>query len=236
VKNQYVGDVSDYLKYALLRALAGPAERLVVAWMLTLDDERTDGRRLSYLDQPQRYRRLDPVLFDMLNTVVAANTRSVRAVEDAGLLAGSAYVRRILTDDLPGRDEYFNEVWGATSGRTLLFFDPDNGMAVPSVRKGARNSSKYLYWDELKKAYGEGVSLIVYQHFPRRPRHLFLRELAARVHEVTGTTRVLSISTPHVAFIVVPQTDHAPALEERLGGFSGHASPFTTTVASIRTA
>jgi hypothetical protein len=58
VKDQYVGDVDDYLKYALSRALTNRSERLVVVWMLTPSDERTDGRRLSYLGQPQRYRRL----------------------------------------------------------------------------------------------------------------------------------------------------------------------------------
>jgi hypothetical protein len=235
MKDQYVGDVNDYLKYALLRALTGQAERLVVAWMLTPSDERTDGRRLSYLHQGHRYRRLDPTLFDALNSLVTADARSVRAVEDAGLLADSAYVKGALTDDRFRRDRYFEDVWAATSGRTLLFFDPDNGMAVRSVRKGARNSSKYLYWDELQKAYREGVSLIVYQHFPRRPRHLFLRELAGRVHEVTDSARVLALSTPHVAFIVVPQTDRARGLQERLENFSQHAAPFGTSIASIRT-
>jgi hypothetical protein len=159
--------------------------------------------------------------------------RSVRAVEDAGLLADSTYVRDVLADDLFLRDQYFGRVWAATSGRTLAFFDPDNGMAVASVRKGARNSSKYLYWDELRDAYRKGLSLIVYQHFPRRPRDLFLRELAARVHDVTGSTRVLALSTPHVAFILVPHTHHAAEFERRLDDFSRHASPFTTSALSI---
>jgi hypothetical protein len=234
VKDQYVGDVNDYLKYALLRALAAPDDQLVVAWMLTASDERTDGRRLAYLAQPERYRRLDPPLFEALNGVVAAATREVSAIENAGLLAGSAYVHGILPDDLLRRSQYFDRVWAATSGRTLLFFDPDNGMAVPSIRKGARNSSKYLFWDELQQAYSQGVSLIVYQHFPRRPRQQFLRELAGRVHDVTDAVRVLALSTPHVAFIVVPQAGRVPVLERRLAEFSRHASPYTTNVTSIR--
>jgi hypothetical protein len=36
VKHQYVGDINDYRKYALLRALsAGGANRIGVCWMLT---------------------------------------------------------------------------------------------------------------------------------------------------------------------------------------------------------
>lgn len=39
VKHQYVGDINDYRKYALLRALsAGGANRIGVCWMLTPDD------------------------------------------------------------------------------------------------------------------------------------------------------------------------------------------------------
>ncbi len=37
MKHQYVGDINDYRKYALLRALsAGGANRIGVCWMLTL--------------------------------------------------------------------------------------------------------------------------------------------------------------------------------------------------------
>ena len=36
MKHQYVGDINDYRKYALLRALsAGGANRIGVCWMLT---------------------------------------------------------------------------------------------------------------------------------------------------------------------------------------------------------
>jgi hypothetical protein len=234
VKDQYVGDVNDYLKYALLRALTGPTDRLGVAWMLTPSDERTDGERLGYLSQPHRYRQLDPVLFDALNALVVAGARAVDAIEHAELLTDCLYVRGVLPDDLLLRTRYFDRVWASTTDLTLLFFDPDNGLAVPSVRKGARNSSKDLYWDELQQAYKRGVSLIVYQHFPRRPRQTFLSELAERIHEATDSARVLSFSTAHVTFVVVPQPNHASRLEERLNDFSQHASPFVTTTTSLR--
>jgi hypothetical protein len=34
---------------------------------------------------------------------------------------------------------------GALDGSELIFFDPDNGLEVPSVAIGAKNSPKYLY-------------------------------------------------------------------------------------------
>lgn len=35
----------------------------------------------------------------------------------------------------------------------LLFFDPDNGIEVMSNPKGCKNSSKYIYWDDLQSAW-----------------------------------------------------------------------------------
>ena len=48
MKHQYVGDISDYRKYVLLRALsAGGANRIGVCWMLTPDDGGADGAKLD---------------------------------------------------------------------------------------------------------------------------------------------------------------------------------------------
>jgi hypothetical protein len=64
VKDQYFGDVNDYRKYGLLRAiLAGANVRLGVCWMLTAPDSRTDGRHVAYLDNPTKFRRFDHELF-----------------------------------------------------------------------------------------------------------------------------------------------------------------------------
>jgi hypothetical protein len=55
LKDQYLGDVSDFQKYALLRRIARPASlKLGVCWMLTESDGRSDGRHLDYLDHPAR--------------------------------------------------------------------------------------------------------------------------------------------------------------------------------------
>ena len=44
MKNQHFGDISDYRKYGLLRALQSSGDgRLLVAWMLTPDDGSRDG-------------------------------------------------------------------------------------------------------------------------------------------------------------------------------------------------
>lgn len=53
MKDQYFGDINDYRKYWLIRVLqAETGLRVLVTWMLTLDDGRRDGELRAYLDQP----------------------------------------------------------------------------------------------------------------------------------------------------------------------------------------
>jgi len=56
VKDQYFGDVNNYRKYGLLRALA-TAGSIGVCWLLTPDDGGNDGRPRRYLDEPSKWRR-----------------------------------------------------------------------------------------------------------------------------------------------------------------------------------
>jgi hypothetical protein len=71
LKDQYFGDVNDFRKYGLLRALtASEGLRLGVCWMLTEPDCRTDGKFLGYLGKPKEYRHRDPELFEWLNQVI----------------------------------------------------------------------------------------------------------------------------------------------------------------------
>jgi hypothetical protein len=85
MKNQYFGDINDYRKYALLRTLCDCDTHLSVCWMLTPDDSRPDGKKTKYLDQPRRWRQLDPDLFDSLRKAVPDNRR-VAWAEEMGIL------------------------------------------------------------------------------------------------------------------------------------------------------
>jgi hypothetical protein len=233
MKDQYVGDVNDFLKYSLLRGLV-QNDGLAVVWMLTSSDLSSDGRRLKYLDQPTLFRRVDPELYDALRQIVRSERREVGAVESASVLPPTTrFVSPILADDVTGRAAYFEQVWRQVSDRPFVFFDPDNGLETASTPKGRRRSSKYLYWDELARAYALGRSLIIYQHFNREPRGVFLPRLAARIHELTGCHEVFGVSTPHVAFLAIPQRELSEQTRLRLTNFCARATPFATVGALL---
>jgi hypothetical protein len=214
MKNQYVGDVNDYVKYSVLRGLMRGELPLVVCWMLTEPDGRGDGRLTAYLSQPHIYRRYEPPLFDGLRELVERRRRTVGAVEESGLLDGAQFHSPTPTDNAAERQRYFDALWRASRPGSLLFFDPDNGFEVPSVLKGRRNSARYLFWDEASESYRRGHSLLVYQHFPRVQRPYYVKGLLERVAAVTGVAGPFSVFTRRVAYVFVPQ----PAAHEWLYG------------------
>jgi hypothetical protein len=82
MKEQYVGDVNDYRKYALLRhfAIEGGV-RVGVCWMLTPPDT---GNLQNYLLEPQRWRDYDQDLFDRLTRILGRQLPNrLRAIESA---------------------------------------------------------------------------------------------------------------------------------------------------------
>ncbi|MGH2749288.1 MAG: hypothetical protein ACRDK3_00165 [Actinomycetota bacterium] len=202
MKNQYFGDINDYVKYGLLRVFSA-THRVAVCWMLTGDDGGTDGRLIGYLGERDRYRSLDPPLFDALCEAIACRTRDVGVVVRESLIPRATYHADLLTDHGPARDVYFHTLWERATSHDLIFFDPDNGLEVASVPKGKRNSAKFLYLDELNQTYERGFSVVVYQHFPRVPRTLFLERTRERIQSMIPEATIDVLQTARVAFVIV---------------------------------
>lgn len=178
MKHQYFGDVNDYRKYGLLRCIQRESGlRFAVCWMLTPDDGRTDGRFISYLGEPVKWRQHDPELFDLLAEGVPSG-RSLRHVEEKQILQGSILIDRTVPDDRRLRDTYLRDVFRTFGDSAVVFFDPDNGIEILSCPPGRKDSSKYLAWSELITTYHNGRSVLIYQHFPRRGRNEYMLEIA----------------------------------------------------------
>jgi hypothetical protein len=227
VKNQYFGDINDYRKYGLLRALTNHGEiRSAVCWMLTPDDGRGDGGRIGYLFQPAKWRGLDPVLFDHLEeAVLHRDLRNVAVIENSEILPSCVFLSDLVPDDEEGRRAYFQRLTGLARGCDLIFFDPDNGIEVESKRYGRRGSSKYLYWDEIESFWNAGHSLLIYQHFPHVKRAPFIQDKAGALTDRTRAPEVTSFRTSHVVFFLVPQKERRDFFRERSAEVAGRWDP-----------
>ena len=205
MKDQYVGDINDYRKYTLLRALSsGGANRIGVCWMLTPSDGGMDGGKLAYLQQPERHRHVDPELFDILaHASSAPERRRLATIEDSGTLPGAFYQNELLPDELASRHAFMGRCAYAFRDVDLIFFDPDNGLEVSSLPKGRRNSSKYLYLDEVAAFYASEKSMLIYQHFPRVERSLFLARCAERLRVAAPGASLWAFTTAHVVFLLL---------------------------------
>ena len=93
LKNQYFGDINDYRKYGLIRALQAEARlKVLVAWMLTPNDDRRDGELRSYLCEPDRWQRFDPELYcGLRNLLKTGVTPRVGLIEESSLLGTADY-------------------------------------------------------------------------------------------------------------------------------------------------
>lgn len=209
MKDQYVGDINDYLKYSLLRALdQESAGSQLVCWMLTADDGGADGRKISYLKDPARYRAVDPDLFDSLARIVASGTRTTTAVETNGMLSSSTFFRTRLEDGASQRSMFFSELWSQAQGHQIVFFDPDNGLSVDSVPVGRAGSRRYLYCSELAPLMDLDGAAVIYQHFPRVQRFEYVTSQLDRLASALPGFQTIAIHSSHVAFLAVAPPHH----------------------------
>lgn len=218
MKEQYFGDENDYRKYALLRVLARAGGlRIGVCWMLTPPDGRADGNKNGYLKDPGRWRHPDPQLFDFLHTVLhEGGAEKLQTIEHSNLLAGATFVNAIVPDAVLPRMRYFDDARNSLRSAQLVFFDPDNGIEVPSKPKGRKDSSKFVFLDEIAATYAAGHSVLIYQHFTRRKRAEFISEKCALLKQICVGSRAWALATPHAVFLLVGQPGHCAAIETAL--------------------
>lgn len=227
MKNQYFGDINDYRKYGLLRALQTSGQTsLLVAWMLTPDDGGRDGAFRSYLQQPEKWKRFDPGLYDgLVRLVQSSSAPAVSLIESSSLLPRTSYYSEVVPGSREGRHHWREGLLHTARGADLVFLDPDNGIEVPSVPIGRKRSSKYVAWNEIEGIWNAGCSLLIYQHFCRECRDAFVRRKASELSQRTGSPFVVSCRSSHVLFLLVAQERHKTALhdgvarlDERWGG------------------
>ena len=173
MQNRYVGDIGDYLKLGILRALS-PGYRLGVAWWLFPDEAHNgDGRHIGYLNHPEQWRHFDPDLFDILVDVVSSGQRNLRALEASDILPGAIFAARSshpMGRSLSGagRHEWFVRMKDSLTEADLLFVDPDNGLEPAGYSHGSAKAGKSVLLSELHELARPGRCLIVYHHHSRR--------------------------------------------------------------------
>lgn len=236
MQDRYAGDVGDFGKYGLLRALTSGSDgdlplRLGVVWYLTNPEANNDGRHISYLSQEKRYRSCDPALFDLLQRLVRMGSRNVRTVREWGLLPPRTVFIEELVQLRKRRDEWCAAASRATVNADLVFLDPDNGLQVDSIGRGRSTAPKYAFYSELLPYLQRGQSLIVYHHLGQRTRTA-KAEIEARLDELTNWSGLTPFALRFQggtarAYFVIPAVTEQTRLRQRAVAFlsRGWAAP-----------
>ena len=213
MKNQYFGDVNDYMKYGLLRSIIRVTKfRVLVAWMLTPDDGSPDGNLTSYLEKPVEWRHHDSELFDEMVAIFSnpgrKPERRVDLIENTHLLKGAEYFENCVPDSPSSRDKWFESLSERMRGSELVFLDPDNGLEIESKPYGRKESSKYVFWKEVEESWSSGKSLLIYQHFPRVDHLSFVRRKLSCMKRKLPSAHVAAFSTSRVVYLMALRPEH----------------------------
>jgi hypothetical protein len=241
MQDRYAGDVGDFMKLGLLRALASQTGlELGVNWYLAPEESHNaDGKHVAYLEasHPQHaaLRRSDADLLDRLAAVVAGE-RSVAALEASGALpAGSITFSRRLGDGAFDRPGWHSEALQRLAPAEVVFADPDNG--IRAKRRGSKGS-KFAFLDELADYADRGQSLVVYHHADRSAGGV-PAQVGRRLAELREATRaeptgaVIARRGSTRFFFVVPAEHHRAALSNAVQAYAERWRPHAEFAAYV---
>ena len=232
MQNRYAGDIGDYGKLGLLRALHTEGLSVGVNWYLVPDENHNkDGRYVQYLSN-ETYRYCDEPLWLTLKHIVESEQRTVASLENGNILQAAFFSKPLAFQGKPRpereqvRKRWHGEALTCLADADIVFVDPDNGLMVPSAA-GTPKANKYVLVQELADYYAQGASVVYYQHKARK-RDVFYIEQHQRLLECDdfgGATgfglKFLPTSQRYYFFIL--QHRHRPIVQNCVENMSGNA-------------
>jgi hypothetical protein len=192
MRDQYAGDVSDVIKFGLLRALAGDDKRLGIAWYYVPGhDGKPNGRHIEWR-QELAWSKLDQELYQGLATLPQ---RSVAALEKAPIWPPNTIFYRDPVPKADGRLDWGLQKRNVLTGCDLIFLDPDNG--------AGGNGHQHASFPEIR-ALRMPECAIVFITFPGRSatHDVLVRRLHERLKYEADVKKITTLRTS----ISVPST------------------------------
>lgn len=252
MQNSYFGDIGDYGKYGLLRFLSGitsndkyPKLSLGFMWYMVPDGgANTDGKFISYLNQPQTFSSYDPELFDFLReTVLVKNDRNVKALELSDLMPNSLYYDDQLVfppepavteqrrnHNIKIRQEWFNAGFSKLKDCDVLFLDPDTGLEVKSRKPHTKKGPKYVSREELRQVLQNNLNqtVVLYQHIARIKGQDADQQIESKIQLINelGAEIVYAVTFSNYSkrvYFIIPSHKHYQLIERRMKNFNFHS-------------
>lgn len=187
MRDDFVGNIGDYGKYGLMRALTGvypPQESrlsLGIIWYRT-DRRRSRSGNFDYLGQEDKYEDCDRDLFAAMREI-DDNSRRLESIEASQILGRDS---RFFYDPVPQekseRDHWFASALSHVQTQDMILLDPDTGLKAT----GGFPSRKEASIDELRRVIDAGKVAVVYHHHEGFPMQHRSRRFAEKVRGELG--------------------------------------------------
>ena len=226
MQDRYAGDIGDYGKIGLLRAIQRTGLSIGINWYKTeptKQEYHQDGR---FRQEDGKYRippqlaECDPELAGILLDISAKESRSIKDIQKARLIPNAEYYDKEIS--IEQRGKWHGMALKKLANANVVFLDPDNGMLVKSVRKNAEQSVKYTFYEEVEDYVGRGQSVIVYNHRSRKKAETYFREICDRFREMEAIQdkAINAITFPRYTvrdyFIISANDKHGLKIQEAL--------------------
>ncbi len=157
-----------------------------------------------------------------MRRIIKSRKRNVDRIRRLKVLPTAKYAfgqNCYIPQDKISREIYFLSALQELAECKLIFFDPDTGLQTDSKPCGRKGSEKYLYYSEVKRAFDEGHSLLIYQHFPRIPRKDYVKFRVKELGLVTKASVIFCFSTKFVCFFLISQKRDAKFFKKQAKNF-----------------
>jgi hypothetical protein len=236
MQNRYAGDIGDFGKFGLLRAIF-PDRQLGIIWYLVPDESHNkNGKHIDYLKKAE-FRACDPELFDKLDGLVRTDYRSVKYLQQLILFRNIVFFSDILSYEgasanseagrhqrLLIRQKWLNAALKAGLKCEVLFLDPDNGLETKSVTKYSKSAVKYVFLDELREFAHICPCVVVYHHLGRQGTHpeqirRWIQRLCSHFNETHSVFAMRFKCYSPRAYFFLAREDKADDIKQRIEMF-----------------
>jgi hypothetical protein len=170
MRDQFAGDITDWLKFSLLRTLAADDRSIGVAWYYIEDCAEA---KLEDLDA------------EVADALAAYRERSVSALERlACWKSGTKFFRKHVPHP-QFRNLWLEEMRSSLNECDIVFLDPDNGLGNPDAL--------HATLDEIAAMRKSGRTIVLI-HFPNHTEKQYL-QIASHQEEIARATEAESVFT-----------------------------------------
>lgn len=181
MQDRYAGDIGDFGKFALLKALSAAGFKIGVNWYRTCPqnfEKQNDGK----YHIPQKVFSCDQKLAETLSTIshLPVAQRTVRKLQSTKLVDAVWF-----SEEVPFKEErlaWHQRAVSVLSICDIVFLDPDNGLLVKSVGKGSAKSVKYVFPEEIADYIARGISVVFYNHRQRKAENIYFDDIREKLY------------------------------------------------------